>query len=194
MSHLLLICLGTVKAIMAPKFRIEEREKRFNSVIKGENSSYKLLSSSGILTFIDKRFKRKKIDEIINDSKNILDISIDKKISKLIDESKNELNEIILQKKYSYSPPCFPYEAPYPYQLEAFKNWKKNGFVGMFEMATGTGKTLTSILCLIKEYERTSVQKNIVVVPGQELVNQWHDELKVLISEMFSSGIPKFKS
>ena len=46
-------------------------------------------------------------------------------------------------------------------------------------MATGTGKTLTAINCVINEYQITNELKNIIVVPGIELVNQWYQELKV---------------
>ena len=73
--------------------------------------------------------------------------------------------------------PKFPYPKPYKYQSKAYQNWKKNNYSGLFEMATGTGKTLTAILCLIEENKSDKIQKNIIVVPGKELVRQWEDEL-----------------
>ena len=36
--------------------------------------------------------------------------------------------------------------------------------------------------------------KNIIVVPGQELVNQGHEELKTLILKIYLGGFQKFKS
>ena len=37
------------------------------------------------------------------------------------------------------------------YQNEAIKNWTNNGKRGIFEMATGTGKTFTALGCLSQE-------------------------------------------
>ncbi len=76
--------------------------------------------------------------------------------------------------------PKFPYvEGPRPYQIEAYNNWVDNDYKGLFAMATGTGKTLTSCYCLIEEFKKSNLQKNIIVVPGKELINQWSDELKL---------------
>lgn len=74
--------------------------------------------------------------------------------------------------------PRFPYDSPYPYQKKAYEAWRKNEYKGLFAMATGTGKTLTSIYCLIEEIKRGVKQKNIFVVPGEELVRQWTEELR----------------
>ena len=39
--------------------------------------------------------------------------------------------------------PHFPYPTgAFDYQKEAYKNWKNNGYTGIFAMATGTGKTI----------------------------------------------------
>jgi superfamily II DNA or RNA helicase len=72
--------------------------------------------------------------------------------------------------------PSFPYDAPYPYQDEAHRKWVNSNHKGLFAMATGTGKTLTAINCLVKEYNPDN-HRYIFVVPGQELVRQWEEEL-----------------
>ena len=72
----------------------------------------------------------------------------------------------------------FPYDSPYDYQKEAYNAWLKNNCKGIFAMATGTGKTLTAINCIINESNKDGLLKNIFVVPGKELVNQWYKELK----------------
>ena len=161
-----------------PKVRIKEREKRFQSVFNGENNDYELLDSSKIVTFIEEVSKHKTLDEIYIDSIKIHDLNKYNIIDNLIKQSEKEVLEISsLTDNYNLIPK-FPYKSPHSYQIEAYENWKKNQCIGLFEMATGTGKTLTSILCLIKEFGDTSIQKNIIVVPGQELVNQWYEELK----------------
>lgn len=62
------------------------------------------------------------------------------------------------------------------YQNQAIENWEKNNRTGIFEMATGTGKTFTALGCLIKASE---IYKPLVVIiscPYQHLVQQWKRE------------------
>ncbi len=64
------------------------------------------------------------------------------------------------------------------YQNDAIQKWQENGHRGIFEMATGTGKTFTAIGCI--DRLRTKHKKLFVVVaaPYTNLVDQWEDELK----------------
>jgi len=63
-------------------------------------------------------------------------------------------------------------------QKEAIKEWKKNEFRGIYEMATGTGKTRTAIGS-IKELEKHNEKFiTIVVVPTDTLGVQWKEELE----------------
>ncbi|WP_315819382.1 DEAD/DEAH box helicase [Paraflavitalea speifideaquila] len=62
------------------------------------------------------------------------------------------------------------------YQEEAIKNWKENDYCGIFEMATGTGKTYTALSAiweLLRERERLFV---IISCPFIHLAEQWQDE------------------
>ena len=75
--------------------------------------------------------------------------------------------------------PSFPYESgPRKYQQLAFDNWKENKQVGLFAMATGTGKTITSLNCLLEIYKRYGYYMGIILVPTITLVNQWADECR----------------
>ena len=65
----------------------------------------------------------------------------------------------------------------YAYQQDAIDSWRENGYRGIFDMATGTGKTLTGLsaladLCLTKK--RLAV---IIVCPYQHLVDQWVEDI-----------------
>ena len=65
----------------------------------------------------------------------------------------------------------------YDYQQDAIERWRENGYRGIFDMATGTGKTLTGLsalydLCLTKK--RLAV---IIVCPYQHLVDQWVEDI-----------------
>ncbi len=66
------------------------------------------------------------------------------------------------------------------YQKEALDKFKSNDWHGIFEMATGTGKTFTSLICA-KEYLK--VKKKlflIIVVPFIHLVEQWEGSAELL--------------
>lgn len=65
------------------------------------------------------------------------------------------------------------------YQLEAINSWAKKDFRGIFDMATGTGKTYTGLGALTKLYD-TAVKKLAVfiVCPFQHLVEQWVEDVR----------------
>jgi superfamily II DNA or RNA helicase len=74
--------------------------------------------------------------------------------------------------------PRFPYiEGPRKYQLNAYKSWVANNYKGLFAMATGTGKTITSLNCILEEYKINNYYKFIVVVPTISLASQWEKEI-----------------
>lgn len=75
--------------------------------------------------------------------------------------------------------PRFPYiEGPRDYQSTAFENWKKNNQKGLFAMATGTGKTITSLNCLLEIYKKSGYYKALILVPTITLVDQWEAECR----------------
>lgn len=60
------------------------------------------------------------------------------------------------------------------YQNAAVKEWAKHDFCGIFDMATGTGKTYTALLAAIKLYQSKSGKLAVVIIcPYQHLVEQW---------------------
>ena len=65
-----------------------------------------------------------------------------------------------------------------PYQNEAINNWVNNGFHGIFDMATGTGKTFTGIGAMCKLFQMKKRCFAFICCPFTHLVDQWCDELK----------------
>ena len=64
------------------------------------------------------------------------------------------------------------------YQKAAIEHWKKKGFRAIFEMATGTGKTFTTVSALrVFKNEKRSLHC-IIGVPLIALLIQWRDELQ----------------
>ncbi|MGX0019733.1 superfamily II DNA or RNA helicase [Staphylococcus hominis] len=67
------------------------------------------------------------------------------------------------------------------YQKEAIYNWKKARYKGILEMATGTGKTITSLLAAKEYYEAVKSCVTVIVVPFQHLVNQWEKDINFIL-------------
>ncbi|WP_158595130.1 DEAD/DEAH box helicase family protein [Oceanobacillus piezotolerans] len=65
------------------------------------------------------------------------------------------------------------------YQKEAIISWFKNDCQGLLEMATGTGKTITSITAVTKLFEVTNRLCVVIVCPYTHLVDQWVKDLKL---------------
>lgn len=63
------------------------------------------------------------------------------------------------------------------YQIEAIDNWVKCGFRGIFDMATGTGKTYTGLGAVAKIFEIKQHVAVIIVAPYQHLVDQWVEDI-----------------
>lgn len=67
----------------------------------------------------------------------------------------------------------------YDYQTDAMISWKNENFRGIFDMATGTGKTYTALGAL--EILCNKVKSNLgifIVCPYQHLVEQWVIDIK----------------
>lgn len=63
-----------------------------------------------------------------------------------------------------------------PYQNEAIDAWFAQDCRGLFEMATGTGKTITALAASAQLFIREDRLAVIIAVPYQHLVDQWHQE------------------
>lgn len=74
-----------------------------------------------------------------------------------------------------------PFEL-FPHQVEAIEHWRKADYNGLFKLATGSGKTFTSISALVGLYEERHKNSEatlvIITVPYIELANQWVKELE----------------
>lgn len=64
------------------------------------------------------------------------------------------------------------------YQGRAIRSWLKNGGQGILGMATGTGKTLTSLSSSVIEYLRAGKLALIVLVPYLHLLEQWAQDCR----------------
>lgn len=65
---------------------------------------------------------------------------------------------------------------PLPHQLSAIEKWKAQGSRGVFEHATGSGKTFTALLA-VKEHNDKGLPA-LILVPSSLLLEQWATEIK----------------
>lgn len=87
----------------------------------------------------------------------------------------------------------------YDHQKLALTAWKNNNFKGILKLATGSGKTITSIYGAVKLYEARRDKKQnfflIIAVPYVELAIQWIENLNIFgiyPNECFG-GVNKWK-
>lgn len=66
-----------------------------------------------------------------------------------------------------------------PHQRVALENWKNNNFQGLFELATGAGKTITAIFGAVKMYQSRKRLMMVIAVPYQNLADQWAESLEL---------------
>jgi superfamily II DNA or RNA helicase len=148
-------------------------EKYFNE----EDDDVEYLSSKDIEIAIANKFGNKDIGELLIQEKALL-----KKKSILISNPnlRNTISKMFDEIEVIRNKPRFPFGGrPRDYQIEAYKNWKANDYKGLFAMATGTGKTITALNCLVEEYKITQSYYAIILVPSKALLDQWIDEVKL---------------
>lgn len=161
----------------------------FEKVFQERDDTVVYLSADKIKTHITENYPDKSISELLESEYNILrnqySQNVSKRIAKALDNAKERL-EVIIDKlkegKYKADvlknhEPHFPYPSgPRDYQVQAFENWKDNKQKGLFAMATGTGKTITSLNCLLEIYKKLGYYKALILVPTITLVEQWEKE------------------
>lgn len=161
----------------------------FENVFQGNDDNVLYLSADKVKSQITENYPDKSISELLEAEYNILKKhqpqSMSKRIAKALDNAKERLEVIIGKLKETEfkldimrnNDPHFPYPTgPRDYQIQAFENWKASNQKGLFAMATGTGKTITSLNCLLQIYKRLGYYKALILVPTITLVEQWEKE------------------
>lgn len=153
---------------------IKKQLKVIDKYFTEEDDDVEYLSADEIEVAIRDKFGKKDIDELVVQEEELL-----KKKMSLIHNTKLKktilkLHEDIDRIRRS---PKFPYkEGAREYQVAAYESWVQNDYKGIFAMATGTGKTITALNCLLNEYQKDKTYKAIIVVPTTALLEQWKKE------------------
>lgn len=162
------------------KQRVEEKERAFSLIWNGFDDKVKVVDFPEVKAEIIKRYKyTNKLKD------NIFELSA--QITK-----KEEENHNLSQKPLIGIPADINL---FDYQIEAINNWRANNYIGIFDMATGTGKTYTGISGLCKLFEDKKRLFSIIVCPFQHLVEQWVDDLKKFgINPIIGYSAPEYKN
>lgn len=85
---------------------------------------------------------------------------------------------------------------PMPHQESAVKRWMAQGWKGIFEHATGSGKTFTALMAIRQHTERG--RPALVLVPSKLLLDQWASEIREEVPDaallLAGGGNHKWKS
>jgi superfamily II DNA or RNA helicase len=161
---------------------IESQVELFENYFSEKDETVEYLSLKEIEIAIKDKFGDKNIQELLVQEEDLIKerliLKTNPELQEIFEKAHKQISEkIISQTETKSKIPSFPYsEGPRPYQVEAYKNWVANNYKGLFAMATGTGKTITSLNCLLEEYKLSGVYRAIITVPTTALVEQWKKE------------------
>ena len=144
--------------------RVIAKENAFASIWNDTEPNIKIIDFPELKQEIIEKYKR-----------SVPDFEIDKK------EYAPEIDTVLhtdLGVYTEYGPKFPEWFRLHDYQDEAITEWQKRNYRGIFDMATGTGKTYTGLGAL------TTLSKNIghklaaiIVCPYQHLVEQWVEDI-----------------
>ena len=157
--------------------RIAEYQTLFDQSWEKDTPHLIHIPIENVKIFIREKFPEASLTNLIEEGINLresigMDNDVPPKYYKPI--SKRILDKIELKEQE----PRFPFPEERKIQIDAYNAWIGNGKKGMFAMATGSGKTVTALNCIRKQYKENGYYKAIIVVPTQALAMQWEHETK----------------
>lgn len=115
-------------------------------------------------------------EKLLKYRKDTVDWEIDIKQFKNINQYRN--SNVINNLEKTDNIPRIPQDVTlHNYQEKAIENWKNNNYCGIFDMATGTGKTYTGLGAVAQIFEDKKRLAVIIVCPYQHLVSQWVEDI-----------------
>ncbi len=153
-------------------------DEEFDTLIQGKADYVDYIDASEIKGIIHDQYGAKDLEELLIEEERLLELKKTKVYNNL--RLQNLLEELEISYDSLKNEPKFPFaEGPRDYQTDAYENWVKNNYQGIFAMATGTGKTITSLNCLLEEYRKTNSYYAIILVPSKALLDQWIEEVSL---------------
>ncbi|MDD2285257.1 MAG: DEAD/DEAH box helicase family protein [Paludibacter sp.] len=156
--------------------RVSEFQNIFSESWKEDTPHLIHIPLNEVKTHIEGKFSPETVAELIQHG-------IDLRESENLDETKKtktkSLSPRLIEKlEQKEQEPRFPFPEEREIQKNAYAAWIANNRQGIFAMATGSGKTVTALNCVLKRHQETGSYKVIIAVPTQALAVQWEQEVK----------------
>jgi superfamily II DNA or RNA helicase len=157
--------------------KISSQEKYFD-IIWNDNADFcRNVDINDIIVSINNISSNDDINNLLIQENDLLQLKAKTIRNNII---RKAVDDAFLKNKQLMEEPRFPYPSgPRIYQTEAYSSWIENGYRGIFAMATGTGKTITSLNCLLNEYLKcdSKYYRALILVPTITLIDQWETEV-----------------
>lgn len=152
------------------KDRVEEYQNLFNSSWKDNTAHLIHIPIDRVKAYVLNDFKVGNALELIKAGISLRDFDN-------VQINQKPLSAALIEKiERKEQEPRFPFPSERQPQIDAYSAWVSNNRQGLFAMATGTGKTVTALNCVLKDYYDNGFYKAIIVVPTQSLALQWEKE------------------
>lgn len=175
--------------------RVQRLDTTFERIFSGEDESFCCLPVDQLRAQLTDDWPQKDMETLLKEGEQLIEerfaADLRPGVRKVLERAKHQVHQALeeqrqeaeaekqqqWQHKVDCGLPHFPYpQGPRDYQQAAHDAWKKREEKGLFAMATGTGKTLTSLNCLLQIYEQRGYYKAIILVPTLTLLTQWQEE------------------
>lgn len=155
--------------------RVLYLEKLFEKLWLGQSEQATVIPLEKVKTYIKDTFPVTTFEQLIFDEIQLVNNNTNQFY--LPNKLKFKLAEIEHSILKGDDKPKFPNDSsPRPYQVEALDKWINANFQGFFEMATGTGKTITSLNCALHLQNKEGRIRMLILVPSLSLGDQWAEE------------------
>lgn len=144
--------------------RVVIKEKAFDQLWDNNDSSAMVYDFPKVVKEKIMLYKKDNVDWDIDNKEFIKSVTSNSQVEKL--------------KTVTNSPEIPAGVSLHDYQKIAIENWKNNNFKGIFDMATGTGKTFTGLGAISELYKNRNGKLAVIIVcPYQHLVDQWVEDI-----------------
>ena len=155
--------------------KVNNKQDEILRILDKSSDLHHYLNASDILDAVSEIGEEKSIQDLLNDEKTLIAENTSLGSKKILEEYDQAIKEYI---ESIQNEPRFPYQRPRDYQEEAYCEWVKADRKGIFAMATGTGKTLTALNCLLNEFKDNGSYQAVILVPTLPLLHQWYEEVQ----------------
>jgi superfamily II DNA or RNA helicase len=162
--------------------RLNYYDNLFDKIWKGRSKVVRILPLDKLKSTIRDRFPIHQLEDLVDKEQQLIDDLLDdefisNRVKQKIRSLKKALSEN--QRKNSNEVKLPDLSVPIElreYQSSAIEAWFGNNHVGLLEMATGTGKTITALSAAVRFVKVKERMIVVIACPFIHLVEQWIDE------------------